>query len=392
MTDLQRLQLRAGDIRGRLAELGGLAEQTDETRAEIDKLRTEYTDVEKRASALTVASDVKTTTSTDAAGAELRGLIQRANVGEFFDAVMERRQIDGAFAELQQHHGLTFNQMPLSLLEHRAVTPGAANVGQDQQEIIGYVFPQSVSAFMGIDQPMVPAGDTVFPVLTSTLSVEALAENAAGTETTGAFAGDVLTPGRLQASFFYSREDRARFAGMDASLRENLSMGLSDGLDKQILQGTGGLLTGTVLADHDAGAITTFDNYIDQFAFGRVDGRYAATSGDVRVVMGNGSYGHAGTVYRNNNVDRTALDRLMEITGGVRVSANVPGASGDKQEAVIRLGMARDMVAPIWEGVTIIPDEVTKAASGQIVITAVMLYAVKLLRADGFYKQETQHA
>ena len=62
MTDLQRLQLRAGDIRGRLAELGGLAEQTDETRAEIDKLRTEYTDVEKRASALTVASDVKTTT------------------------------------------------------------------------------------------------------------------------------------------------------------------------------------------------------------------------------------------------------------------------------------------------------------------------------------------
>ena len=50
------------------------------------------------------------------------------------------------------------------------------------------------------------------------------------------------------------------------------------------------------------------------------------------------------------------------------------------------------MVAPIWEGVTIIPDEVTKAASGQIVITAVMLYAVKLLRADGFYKQETQHA
>ena len=54
--------------------------------------------------------------------------------------------------------------------------------------------------------------------------------------------------------------------------------------------------------------------------------------------------------------------------------------------------MARDMVAPIWEGVTIIPDEITKAKSGQIVITAVMLHAVKILRTDGFYKQETQHA
>ena len=38
------------------------------------------------------------------------------------------------------------------------------------------------------------------------------------------------------------------------------------------------------------------------------------------------------------------------------------------------------MVAPIWEGVTLIVDEVTKAANGQIMITAVMLHAIKLLR------------
>ena len=64
-----------------------------------------------------------------------------------------------------------------------------------------------------------------------------------------------------------------------------------------------------------------------------------------------------------NSVDRTALDRLMEITGGVRVSAHVPAEASDKQNAVIRRGMRRDMVAPIWEGITIIPDEVTKAGS-----------------------------
>ena len=50
-------------------------------------------------------------------------------------------------------------------------------------------------------------------------------------------------------------------------------------------------------------------------------------------------------------------------------------------------------VCPQWEGVTIIPDEVTKAANGQIVITAVMLYAFKILRtAAGLVKQQTQHA
>ena len=42
----------------------------------------------------------------------------------------------------------------------------------------------------------------------------------------------------------------------------------------------------------------------------------------------------------------------------------------------------------MWGAVTLIPDEVTKAANGQIVLTAVLLYAAKLLRVGGFYKQE----
>ena len=70
------------------------------------------------------------------------------------------------------------NQLPLDLLrgnqrggggggriEERAVTPGATNVGQNQQPIIPYVFPQSAAAFLGVDMPSVPVGDAVFPVL-----------------------------------------------------------------------------------------------------------------------------------------------------------------------------------------------------------------------------------
>ena len=108
--------------------------------------------------------------------------------------------------------------------------------------------------------------------------------------------------------------------------------------------------------------------------------------------MGSEAYAHAGTTYRHQNADDLAIDRLMAITGGVRVSAHVPGEAGNKQDAVIRLGMRRDAVAPIWEGVNLIVDEVTLADEGQVKLTAVMLYAFKILRADGFYKQETQHA
>ena len=146
----------------------------------------------------------------------------------------------------------------------------------------------SVGAFLGVDMPTVPVGDAVFPVLTSKLTVTAAAENGTAPETTGAFSADVLTPARLQASFFYSREDRARFAGMDAALRENLSMGLGDALDAQIVNGTNGLLNGTVLANHDVTTETTYALYREQFAYGRVDGRFAGTAGDIRIVMGSG--------------------------------------------------------------------------------------------------------
>ena len=404
MTPLQTKQLRASEIRQRLAALGGMAELSDEQRSEIETLRTEYETVEGQIQALTVAGDETETRAEpeveNTEDRELRDLERRSNVGEVFDAALTHSATDGAIAELQQHHGLPPNQIPLALLasdgelETRAVTPAPSNVGQQQQPIIPYVFPQSAGAFLGVYMPTVPTGEQVFPVLTSELSVEALAENAAGTETTGAFSADVLSPSRLQASFFYSREDRARFAMMDESLRQNLSDGLADGLDKQIIAGANGLLTGTNLPDNDASGVTDFGGYIDGLAYGRIDGRYAGGAADLRVVVGAGTYAHMGKVYRNTSVDRSALDRVMEVTGGVRVSAHVPAVDKDnKQNAVVRRGMrTADMLAAIWEGVEIIPDVVTKATTGQIVITAVMLHAVKILRTAGFHKQQLQHA
>ena len=97
--------------------------------------------------------------------------------------------------------------------------------------------------------------------------------------------------------------------------------------------------------------------------------------------------------YRGNNDNQ---DALAKPDGGRRGRSGVGPRDGsspaNKQNAIVRLGMRRDMVAPIWEGVSLIPDEISKAKSGQVVITAVMLHAVKILRSGGFYKQQTQHA
>ena len=111
------------------------------------------------------------------------------------------------------------------------------------------------------------------------------------------------------------------------------------------------------------------------------------------MVMGAATYKDLGQTYRNTSVDRSALDRLMELVSGVRVSSYVPAPASNRQNVVIKRGSSTTAVAPIWEGVTIIPDDITKAASGGIVITAVMLFAMKVLRTGaGLVKQQTDHS
>ena len=402
MTPQQTLELRASEIRTRMSEIGGLpGELPLETRSELDNLRNEYGDNERKQQAMRIAGDAPVKpleTRSDAEGLEFRSVLHRGNVGEMLDDILGKGAYSGANEEIRSHYGLSSNQVPLSMLrgheplETRAVSPAPVTVGAEQQPIINYVFPQSVAAFLGIDQPTVPVGEAIFPVLTSELMVRTPGEGNDADETTGAFAADALAPSRLQASFFYSREDRARFAGMDASLRENLSMGLADGLDKQIIAGTNGLLTATNLDNHNVSTETTYALYREQFAYGRVDGRYASVAGDIRIVMGAGTYAHAASQYRGNNDNMDALMSLMDATAGVRVSAHVPAVASTKQNAIVRLGNARDMVAPVWEGISLIPDEITLVKKGQIVVTAVMLHAVKILRTDGFYKQQIQNA
>ena len=393
----QRVALEMSEKREALNALLAVDELTEDQRSDLGKLTSRLQELETEARAVIMAegeTTVTKTTVTDGEGDELRSLIGRANIGNIFEAALEHRATDGVEAELQTHYRLPANAIPLALLETRAVTPAPGQVAQNQAAIIPGVFPQSCAAFMSIDMPTVPTGEAVFPVLTTNADVHTPAENAAAAETTGSFSASVLSPARLQASFYYSREDRARFAGMSEALQSNLSDALADGLDLAVLAGTNGLFTGTNLANHNVTAVTSYANYRSELGYGRVDGTFAGSVGDLKIVMGASTYGHAAGVFRSANAgDRAALEDLMSVTGGVKVSAHVPAATGaHKQECVIRLGSRRDMIAAIWEGVTLIPDEITLAANGQIKITAVMLHAVKILRESGFYKQQVQIA
>ena len=404
MLKSQKLTIELSEKRERLNVLLDKAELSSEEKEEREKITKRLIEIEPEIRAAITAEGVEVTTNNTGEDAEMRQLVGRADLGNIFQAVIEHRATSGAEKEIQDHFKLNGNQVPLAMLrgqpEQRAVTPAPGDVGQTQSEIIPGVFPQACASFLGVDMPTVGVGDTVFPVLSTNAATDTPDEGTtpSGTGidsegfTTGSFTAEVLTPKRIQAAFFYSREDAARFSGMGEALRSNLSDALSDALDAEIIAGTNGLFTGTNLANNTVSAVTSFASYVSNLGYGRVDGKWASQTADLRVLMGSGSFAHAGTVYRHQNADDIAIERLMEITGGIKVSAHVPAVASSKQNCVIRLGMRRDMVTPIWEGVTLIPDEVTKAKSGEIVLTAVMLHNVKILRTGGFFKQQIQVA
>ena len=113
MTPLQTAEVRAGEIRIRLSELAAVPELTDEYRAELDTLRLEYTDTERRMAALRISEPPRTPIETrSGAGTEYRAMLDRANVGSIYDALLNHRAVSGVEAELQEHLGLAGNQIP----------------------------------------------------------------------------------------------------------------------------------------------------------------------------------------------------------------------------------------------------------------------------------------
>ena len=390
MLDGQKLLLEATEKRAALRKLALDPEAKTEDLATAEAA---LTTLETRARIAVAAEQevvelAKIEPTEDAEVRELRSLIDGSNAGDIFAAAVDHGAPEGRTAELQQHFKLAQNAVPLVLLvEERAVATVPAGAESTTAPTVLPVFARGDAAFLGVRMPTVGVGDAVFPVLTTrpTVGGPHKADQSVAV-TDGTFTASSLSPGRLQASFEYRRSDAARFGSLDSSLRSALSEGLSEALDKEVID--------QIVSDvgrTDATAENTFATYRSQLVYGRLDGRYAKMESDIRVLMGSATAVHASGEYRGNNADDSAIDSLRRISGGVRVSAHVAAVSGNKQDVIVRRGSGDDAVAALWAGVTLIPDEVTAAKTGKIILTAVLMAAFKVTRTDGFARIQSQH-
>lgn len=402
---LRALKLRRNEIRRKLAKLQGMSELTEDQANEADSLLTEYRSVELQVQAGEIAGQadddsLETRSDTDGEGegedetraddggevSERDDLITRSRVSEIVNHVAQGGRIDGATAELQQELNLQSNQVPLDLLrelETRQVSTAPANVGRRQQSLLMPVFATGDAAYLNIPRPTVPVGESVYPVLTSRPTVHGpYSASEAANESQATFTATVLQPQRIQAAFSYRRVDAARFAGMDSALRSSLSDALSEQLDSYVV---GRLLA--ELAANASAAKVTYDIALQQLGTALPDGRFARRVSEVKSLIGAATYS-ALSILRSDYDD--VLSVLTQRTGGVEISAHIPAVAAKKQEAIIRIGSRQDAVLPIWEGVTLIPDEITRVSKGEVALNAIMLHSWGLLRADGFKRQELQ--
>ena len=85
---------------------------------------------------------------------------------------------------------------------------------------------------------------------------------------------------------------------MAEALRESLSMGLSPmGWTSKSSAAPTGFSPEQIWRITTSPSVTTFDLFMSQFAYARVDGRYASSASEVMTVMGATSYAHAGATY-----------------------------------------------------------------------------------------------
>lgn len=410
MNPLLKLQLRQGEARKELTGIVALEEKTEEQRSQQGALVAELKQLEDDIAAARVAEapleetrdDVSAADLDYAEKAEIRELRKRSRFANYILARAGDKPIAGADQELSAAFGIG-DKVPVALfdpLERRAVTPGpttAANVRQ--APIVPALFDRSIAPWLGIEMPSAGIGDQAYPVLSTSVTAEPKAKDAAAPETAGAFTVTTVEPQAITGSFRVRYTDLARLVGMEEALRTNLGQVMGDAIDNQCLNGSGsgdGTINGllNILTDPSAPAANaeTWARYNTAFA-SQIDGLFAVDEEGVRYLVGEETYRHMAQQFRATESNESWTAYAKRFYGGVRATRRMPDASSNVQQCVVRrTNPAGDRVAvmPHWTGFDLeIRDHYTAANKREVVVTAIALVGDVVVLRSGAFVQDS---
>ena len=404
MTNKQKLELRAGDIRRRLAELAALDELTDEHRTEIGTLRTEYADVETRIAAATVAGDEperRAAGEGDGEDRERAELRSRVELRSYVEAALEARAVDGVAAEFNAAIGVGAHRFPLELLDDGREVRAATDVDAGPttpRRWLDRVFADTAAMRIGVTMESVGPGIASYPVTTAGPSAAQRGKSQAVADAAWTIGVSELKPKRNGVRVVFNREDELRNPGLQDALRRDMGMALAEGVDRAIFLGDDG-------ANPNAGDI---DGFVDATlgestltqankikgpetlaAFtGMVDGVYAAGLGDLRVVAAIGAWRLWESTIVNSAAENQTIAAFLRAAGlswTARGEIESATANGDFGAFVgLGRGIEGAAVAPVWSDGALIVDPYSGANKGEVALTLSYFWDFAIVRAANF--------
>ena len=359
---------------------------------------------------------LETEAAEDSEARERRELREKVNMGDFVRAAIRDRSVTGAAAEWAEACGCP-GAMPLEAFDavresreannrevrQDAVSAGPATDTQSQTApILPSIFRQTIAADLGIDMPMVGTGQQTYPVITTPPTAGARELDAGGDATAAVITPLTVAPKRIQGRVTWRREDAALLMDLDTALVGDLEAVLRDTYDAEIIAGDGdvttkggrmhGLLAQLPMpAEATDAAATTFDVFVRRIA-GALDGTFATMLEQLRLQTSVEAYAYLASLFRTPDSDLAALDWAMGRVGSLMSSGRIAlnprtGAHGARSVVWARRTrpVGRVAVAPVWQGVSLIRDEITGSKRGQVTVNADMLIGgIAFTRPEAF--------
>ncbi|MCY4121312.1 MAG: phage major capsid protein [Acidobacteria bacterium] len=346
-------------------------------------------------------------------------LRDRISLARYLTGIAEQRALDGAEGELRAELRLSDQAIPMEALlptpEERAdavspqTTAGAplpsGTINLSTGPLLTRVFTATDTAFLGVAMPMVPAGERRYPVMTAGTSAAMQARGAEPDAGAAKFEVVDANPHRLTGRYVLDLEGVAEMGGLlESTLRADLRTEMGWQLDNQMLNGdgTGNNVSGVLasLDDTPWPALTggnkdpaqlTWES-AREMVYENLDGKFARTEADIRLLVGDSTYSRLRDVYRDgataSNVD--GIDAIMALGARIRRSFMIPAQSAyldaatKREQHLVWAAEAAAAVAPVWQGITMIRDPYTNAGKAQVVLTAHMLFDFVFRRKDGW--------
>ena len=346
-------------------------------------------------------------------------LRDRISLGRYLTGIAEQRALDGAEGELRQELNLSDQAIPLEALlptpEERADAVSPQTSGGDPLPsgtinittgpLLTRVFTATDTAFLGVAMPTVPAGERRYPVMVGGTDASMQARGAQPDAGAAKFSVVDANPHRLTGRYVLDLEGVAEMGGLlESTLRSDLRTVMGWQMDNQVLNGdgAGNNVSGIIasLADTPFPALAgaakdpaqlTWEN-AREMLYTLLDGKFARTEGDIRLLIGDSTYQRLRSVYRDgataSNVD--GVDALRAMGAMLRRSFLIPAqdayldSATKREQHLIWAAEAGAAVAPVWQGITMIRDPYTEAGKAQIVLTAHMLFDFIFRRKDGW--------